>query len=252
MTRRPQFGPVLACVDGSLHTEGVCAAAAWLAARLDQRVEILHRPEAPGPDLATAASAEVSTRLIAAAAGRVLEAGGDLAAPRLGPWDFVDAAAAASRRAGLLVLGRRGRSSPAGSRRLGANIAVLLGRAECSIWLASPTAKPLRRALVLLDARHPSEAMTDLLARHPALDGLDCRAVSFGGLPPAGTRSGKAADHPHQALERFLRTTDCEVVVLPRAALLADPCRRDLEGLLTEADISVLTPARGRLTIRRF
>lgn len=250
MRSAPRAGPVLACVDGSSHTEGVCAAAGWLSVQMDRAVELLNLADEAHRDVRGVDPFARQALLMLAAAGRVIEAGGDLAELLSSDGGFAEAAATQARRASVLVVGRRGCSSPPQSRRLGANIRALLGRAACPVCLAPAAPVTPKRALVMLDARHSVEAMTDFLACHPALDGLACDVTAFGVTSRhAAAPVRAAADHPHQALERFLRTSDCDLVVLPRGALLAEPLRRELEGLLTELDVTVLTPARGQLTV---
>ncbi|WP_293681490.1 universal stress protein [uncultured Phenylobacterium sp.] len=255
----PLVGPVIACVDGSAHTGGVCGAASWLAERMEAGVELLHleddapqtrRPGGSGP----VADRDVRwAQVIDKAASDVVQAGAQLTEILTGRGAFLDAATRVSRRAGMLVVGRRGLSSPPYSLRLGAHVGAILRSAECPVCLTPESVAPPRQALVLLDANHAVEAMTEFLAGHPALDGLPCEVAAFG-TTRRGLRPGlrPLAEHPHQALESFLRERDCDVVVLPRAALLGDPRRREFEGLLSELNVTALLPGRGRLRIPGF
>lgn len=232
-------GPVVACIDGSSHTAGVCDHAAWLAKRIDRGVTLLTVTEPPE---------HAFDGVLPAAAERVSSAGPVLTSLLTHSGGFADAASRAASIASMLVVGRRGRTTPPHSLRLGENVRRLLGSAQAPLCLAPPRRRPIARILALYNRATPDEATSRFLATHPSLDGLSCELAGFG----APRLASGASPHPDEVICDFLRLDTFDLLVLPRSALLTDPRRRDLEGLLTELDAPVLLPGHGRLNVVRL
>lgn len=246
--------PVLACVDGSAYSAGVCDHAAWLAAQADAAVQVLHLDERDPLNARRGAPYDYGRKVAHEAADRVIEAGAELADVLHGEGSFGQIAPQLAQRAATVVLGQRGKGSPCYSVRLGENARRLTASAASAICLAAPSLKPISRALILFNAASPDEALSDFVAASPVLDGLDCALIGYGARPSSRSKGRTielVAEHPDEAIRSFLRRDACDLLVLPRSALLLDSRRRDLEGLIHDLQTSVVLPGRGVLrTVR--
>ena len=254
---RPAPAPVVACIDGSGHSAWVCEYAAWLAGRRGPAGEVLHlddRPPGPTPAPGSLSRLDGYIRdggeqLMQEAAGWVLDSGADLGDLMVGLGPVVEVAGRLSEAAGALVIGQRGRSSPFHSLRLGANVLGIISRSAAPVCLAPARPRTVSRVLALYNAAFPDEALTRFVGVDPALDGLDCRLVAYGG---AGASRPRGDASPAAVVESCLKEQDFDLLVLPRSTLVGHPHRRELEGLITVLERPVMLPAQGGLARTLF
>ncbi|MEM6491338.1 MAG: universal stress protein [Pseudomonadota bacterium] len=191
----PAKNTVVAFIDGSAHTAGVCDSAAWAAGRLGAAVALVHtmgrraRSSAP-KDYSGAlqlgarstlmdklAKADAEWAELARARGwavleeaqaRLYGAGLSDVAIKLRQDDVLDAERDFQPTAALLVVGKRGENSGFASEHLGSNLERLLRASTRPVLIANPEHTPIQRCLFAFDGG-PSATKALRLAAKGAL-----------------------------------------------------------------------------------
>lgn len=200
---------VLAALDASRYTLGVCRHAAWAAARLALPLTCLHvvegrsaaggpgagfldvDPAGGGPLLDEAALLEATARLEGEARGRLLLQQAALAArapglevrARIGPGSLSGAFAAMAPEAALFVIGRRGEHSEFGQGRIGSQVERVVRSTGRPLLVASRAFPGIQRVLVAFEGSEGGRRRLDWVARSPLFAGLDVRLVVVGEEP---------------------------------------------------------------------
>jgi nucleotide-binding universal stress UspA family protein len=226
---------VLACIDNSAYSNGVCDQAGWFASDPDVGVEVLHVLEPTTVDVVLDAEAEAD-QLIEAAVWRLREEGvGPVTSARLSG-AFVEVASQVP--ADVIVMGKRGQGSHAQRRTLGSSVDAMVRATTVPICLASKLFLPIHRVLVLLDARMDHRTTVEFVARHPRLTGLPADVVVVAGVedePDAklewvrqalnaagGDAFALRAEGLDDAVTQYMASRGAELIVVSRAVIQPD------------------------------
>ena len=227
---------ILACVDGSPYAGSVCDHAGWLAGRFGTSVTLLHVRDG---DTSIPSPADE----ILAWARERLEAEGatDLRLQsRAGEFNQVALELAADSQ--LVVMGKRGEATGPTREALGSNVDQILRQAQRPVCLVSQVYLPISRALVLLDADPSHRRAVEFVTRHPALRqleldlvlmddaGVDYREKLNWARGMLGVHEARIfpllADGPDAAAMSYLENHGCDLLIISREVLLADPKAR--------------------------
>ncbi|MCB0132878.1 MAG: universal stress protein [Caldilineaceae bacterium] len=198
---------VLACVDGSVYTDSICAHAAWAAQRLDAPVRLLH-VQAPGSD--HAAPTDFSGAIGLGAKSSLLEklAQMDEARGRLDQQKGkvileharellaaagVSGVEALHRRGSLVetitelegniqlsVLGKRGEQADFASLHLGSNLERVARAAHRPLLVAARAFKSIDRFVIAYDGGPSTVKAVAYVAGSPLFRGLECHVLAVG------------------------------------------------------------------------
>ena len=198
---------ILACVDGSIYTDSVCAIAGWASQRLTAPVQLLH-VQPPGSDYAAPTDLSGAIGLGAKSAlleklTQVDEARGKLdqqkgkvildhAKEQLAELtdnrvellhrrgSLVETIAQLEPLAQLIVLGKRGEHADFATLHLGSNLERVARAAHTPILVAARAFNPIRRFVVAYDGGPSARKALDYLTGHPLLQGLECHLLKVG------------------------------------------------------------------------
>ncbi|WP_412049339.1 universal stress protein [Hoeflea sp. Naph1] len=197
---------ILALVDGSIYSKSVCDHAAWAAARMDAKVELLHVFDrlagAQNSDLSGSIALGARTALLEKLAtldeqrlkllqqkGRailddaraIIEAAGQtVSGVHLRQDDLTDAVAAQENSAAMIMIGKRGEAADFASLRLGAHVEELVRASHKPVFVASRAFKPIDRAIIAYDGAASSQRVVDHVARNPLFSGLTIEVITVG------------------------------------------------------------------------
>ena len=203
---------IVAFIDGSPYSAGVCDHAAWAATRLGVGVELIHtmgrraRSSAPS-DLSGAlrlgartalmdklAQADAQWAELARARGWAvledaktrLETAGEM---RLRSDDVLDAEQAFQDAASMLVVGKRGENSGFAADHLGSNLERLLRASTRPVLIANADFKPVERCLFAFDGGPSAQKALRRAAKGELLKGVHVHLLQVG-EENAETRAG--------------------------------------------------------------
>jgi nucleotide-binding universal stress UspA family protein len=199
---------VLACVDGSDYLSSVCDHAAWVAARCSGKLNLLTVRER-----ALGASAPREGPLLLEAAARVHETGAEVSLALLEAGEFVRAVKRYSRPDDIIVVGRRGLSTPEG---VGASVRTLIRNTDLRLLVCGRFFLPISRALIL-PPTGSGALFANYVASTPLLDEIeaDVAVVGAGGLEVLRTGA-------RGAYRALIRHIDYDLAVVPRSLLCGD------------------------------
>jgi nucleotide-binding universal stress UspA family protein len=240
----------VACLDGSRYAASVCEHAAWLAGEGgDGEINLLHALEpTEAPD--------TGLRLIRAGGEQIEHLGARLGSMILLEGGLHDVVRAKGAGADVVVLGKRGETSPEARRSLGSNAAALLRTTAQPLLLVSQVYLPVHRALVLIDADQSHRRAVEFVASHPALCSLSLDIIL---MQPIGMDAEPKLSWARQVLDgcdadvyplahggpdgvanRYVEDHGVDIIVMSRQMLLdqerglgLDLDRRDLWALRT-------------------
>lgn len=199
--------PILACVDGSIYTESVCAHAAWASQQLHAPLHLLHvqaPPSAhPAPtDLTGAISLGEKSALLAKlaqvdeerskldlqkgklilahATAQLVAAGVEPAATLHRRGSLVETIGALEAEVQLIVLGKRGEHADFARLHLGSNLERVVRAAHKPILIAARTFKPITRVALAFDGGTSAQKAVAYLASNPLLRGSECHLLQVG------------------------------------------------------------------------
>lgn len=195
---------IMACVDGSIYTDSVCAHAAWAVQRLDAPIQLLHQ-QATGTESVTtsdysgaiglgvkSALLEKLTRLdeeqgkLEQQKGNLIleHATAELASlgandvstlHRRGP--LVETISEFEHEAQLIVLGKRGETADFATLHLGSNLERVARAAQTPVLVASRGFQPINRVVVAYDGGPSTQKAIDYMVSKPLLQGLECHLL---------------------------------------------------------------------------
>ncbi|MCW8086263.1 universal stress protein [Sabulicella glaciei] len=201
---------ILACIDASIYNESVLDHAAWASDRLGgAAVHVLHvlsrQPNEASADHSGALGVDAADALLRELAA-LDEQRGRLALQR--GRAMLDAAEARLRAAGvahsstaqrhgslvdtiieheagadLVVIGKRGARADFATGHLGANLERVLRASPRPVLVASRAFRSIRRFAIAYDGGPTALKVVEFVAKHPALDGLECHLIT---VAPAG------------------------------------------------------------------
>ncbi len=243
-------GQVVAALDASLFTQGVCRHAAWAASRLGVPLACLHVVEDrraragaalvdvaldPGTALLDEAELlETSGKLDRDARGQLLlQQAGALATREcevqvralLGRGPLAGVLGTMATDAALFVMGRRGEQSEFEKARMGSQVERVVRGIGQPLLVASRGFSGIRRVLVAYDGSDNGNRRMEWVARSPLFTGLDMRVVTVGddGMRPALDRAlGMLADAGMQATGKVVHGDPQEVIGQHAEAVRAD------------------------------
>jgi nucleotide-binding universal stress UspA family protein len=227
---------VLACIDNSAYSNGVCDHAGWFASDPDVGVEVLHVLEPTTDDIVLGAEAQADL-LIERAVWRLREEGvGPVTSAQLSG-GFVETACQLE--ADMIVMGKRGQGSDAQRRSLGSSVDAMVRATGVPVCLASKLFLPIHRVLVLVDARVDHRTAVEFVASHPRLVGLPTDVVVVAGVqdePDAklewvrkvlGDEGVEVfslrADGLDDAVTQYMESRGAELIVVSRDVIVPDP-----------------------------
>ncbi|MCG6115664.1 MAG: universal stress protein [Mesorhizobium sp.] len=197
---------ILALIDGSIYARSVCDHAGWLASRLNSGVELLHvlgrRETASASDLSGSIALGARSALLeelssldeqrarfAQKKGRAIledaeailrEAGVETVTPRLRNGDLVEAVAEAEKKAGFVVIGKRGEAADFARLHLGSNLERVARSSTKPVMVAARAFRPIAKVLIAFDGGPSAMKAIDHVARSPLFVGLDIRLLTVG------------------------------------------------------------------------
>ncbi|MCB0186956.1 MAG: universal stress protein [Caldilineaceae bacterium] len=202
---------ILACVDGSLYTDSVCAHAAWVAQRLQAPVQVLHvQPThtdyAAPRDLSGAIGLGAKSSLLEKLTqvdeargkldnqkGKVIleHARGELTDAGIGGevtpivtlhrrGSLVETIAELEATTQLIVLGKRGEHADFARLHLGSNLERVVRSAHHPVLVAARGFKPIKRVVIAYDSGASTRKAIDYLVQSPLLQGLECHLLKVG------------------------------------------------------------------------
>jgi len=198
---------ILGLIDGSTYAESVCDHIAWIAGKIDARVEILHvigrRDLSTEPvnlsgniglgartalleELADldAQKAKVAQRrgrlLLDGAKARLHDAGIQNVETKLRNGDLVETVLEFEADADIIVIGKRGEGADFAKGHLGSNLERVVRSTYKAIVIASRAYKPVNKLLIAYDGGAMAMKTVDQVSRSPILAGLGCKLVMAG------------------------------------------------------------------------
>ena len=198
---------VLACVDGSIYTDSVCAHAGWASRRLDAPVQLLHTQLAHSDyaaprDLSGAiglgeksALLEKLTQVDEArgkldqqkgklilehAKEQVVEAGVMQVETLHRRGALVEAISELEDSAQLLVLGKRGEHADFATLHLGSNLERVVRAAHKPVLVAARAFNAINRFVIAYDGGPSTRKALAYAVTHPLLRGLECHLLRVG------------------------------------------------------------------------
>jgi len=201
---------IIALVDGSIYSASVCEHAAWLAARAEAPVELLHvlgrRESAENSDLSgsirlgarTALLEELATldeqraKLVAHRGRAILEdaraiverAGVSEITTRLRHGDIVETVAEVEADAAMILIGKRGEAADFAKGHLGSNLERIVRASHKPVVVAARAFRPIEKVLVAYDGGVSAMKAVDQIARNPVFAGLSVHVVTVGTATP--------------------------------------------------------------------
>ena len=196
---------LIAFVDGSNYSKSVCDHTAWIAGRIDATVDLIHilgrRDESNAPvDLSGSIGLGARTALLEELAeldgqvarlkhkrGRailddakeiILNSGVKQVSTLLRNDGIVETVEIFDEKAGLIVIGKRGKKSEADETHLGSNFERVVRASHKPVLVASRTFDPINRILIAFDGGASSLKAVNYLAGSPAFSDLDCHLLS--------------------------------------------------------------------------
>ena len=198
---------LIVLIDGSVYGESVCDHAAWVASRLEARIELLHVlgrrdtqsvPANLSGSLGLGAKHALLDKLAAHDAERAklakergraildIAAGylGDKAkaeiTTRLRHGDLVEALGQVEAEADLILIGKRGEAADFAKGHLGSNLERIVRAAHKPVLVASRHFNPVERALIAFDGGASARKAVDHIASGQLFTGLPLHLLTIG------------------------------------------------------------------------
>ena len=251
---------LIAFVDGSNYSKSVCDHTAWIAGRIDASVDLIHilgrRDESTAPvDLSGSIGLGARTALLEELAeldgqvarlkhkrGRailddakeiILNSGVKQVSTLLRNDGIVETVETFDKKAGLIVIGKRGKKSEADETHLGSNFERVVRASHKPVLVASRTFDPINRILIAFDGGASSLKAVNYLAGSPAFSDLDCHLLSV-------AEPSDKATHQLESAETSLRNAGYTVTTTlqsgqPEKVICETIKRADIDLLLMGA-----------------
>lgn len=211
MTQEITAQKIIALVDGSPYSASVCDHAAWISARTNAPVELLHvlgrRESAEKSDLSGSIALGARTALLEELAeldaqraklvthrGRAIleDAYGILTkdgvseiTTRLRHGDLVDTVAEVETDAGMILIGKRGEAADFARGHLGSNLERIVRASRKPVMVADRAFSPIETVLIAYDGGAASMKAVEYVAQSPMFAGLEFQLVTVGEATPA-------------------------------------------------------------------
>ena len=196
---------LIAFVDGSNYSKSVCDHAAWVAAKIDGSVDLIHvrgrRKDSGAPvDLSGSIGLGARTSLLEELAeqdgqtakldhkrGRailddakeiLLNAGISRVSTMLRNDGIVETVQDFESGAGLIVIGKRGKKTESDESHLGSNFERVVRASHKPVLVASRSFKPIKRFLIAFDGGASANKAVDYLARNQVFNKLECHLLN--------------------------------------------------------------------------
>ncbi|MEA1941545.1 MAG: universal stress protein [Pseudomonadota bacterium] len=198
---------LIVLVDGSVYGESVCDHAAWVAAKLDAEVELLHvlgrgdlqsapvnlsgalglgakhtlLDELAAHDAERSRLAKERGRaILEVAQARLAEDGTASVSSRLRHGDLVEELHKVEADATLIVVGKRGEAADFAKAHLGSNLERILRTATRPIMVASRAFRPVERALIAFDGGASAKKAVSHIATGKLFTGIPLHLLTVG------------------------------------------------------------------------
>lgn len=197
---------IIALVDGSVYSESVCDHAAWISARTEAPVELVHvldrREAGQSQDLSGSIRLGARSRLLEELAeldaqraklfaqrGRELleeaqkhlaEAGVAQITSRLRREDLASTIADIEADARVIVIGKRGEAADFAKGHLGSNLERLVRAATRPVFVAARAFQPIEKVLLAFDGGASAQKAVAHVAKSPVFQGLEVHLVTVG------------------------------------------------------------------------
>lgn len=198
---------ILACVDGSIYADSVCAHAAWASKQMNAPIKLLHAQLAESesddsPNLSGSIGLGVKSALlekltlIDEARGKLEQQKGKMIlehAKELIEREGVSEINMLHRRgsvvevigeledeAQLIVLGKRGESADFATLHLGSNLERTVRAAHDPVMVASRSFSPINRFMIAYDGGPSTIKAVEYIVANPLLHGLECHLLNAG------------------------------------------------------------------------
>ncbi|APE30176.1 universal stress protein UspA [Halomonas aestuarii] len=197
---------VMAAIDGSQFSEGVCDYAAWASLALAAPLTFLHvvdnHPQTAEPDLSgniglgarehlleelshldeqrAKVAQEQGRLMLKAAKARAIEDGVAEPATRQRNGTLVETLSELENDIRLLVIGKRGEGAHQASDHLGSNLERVVRTLHRPILMAPETFKRPERVMIAFDGSKTTRKGVELLAKSPLFSGIPCHVVIVG------------------------------------------------------------------------
>ncbi|WP_136248195.1 universal stress protein [Halomonas borealis] len=197
---------VMAAIDGSQYSEGVCDYAAWASQALDAPLTFLHvvdnHPQTAEADLSgtiglgsrehlleelsqldeqrAKVAQEQGRLMLQAAKERAVEDGIDEPAGRQRNGTLVETLTELEDEIRLLVVGKRGGSAHRDSEHLGSSLERVVRGLHRPILMVPETFKRPERVMIAFDGSNTTRKGVELLAKSPLFAGIPCHVVIVG------------------------------------------------------------------------
>ncbi len=203
---------VLACIDQSSYTHGVCGYAAWASLRLGAPLEFIHvldrHPEKPQKRdlsgniglgtqeslLEELAALDEKRGKIAMESGRLLLDGAKRYAATYGvtnsearQWhgELVETLADMEKNVRLFVIGKRGETGDSAPEHIGSNLERVVRALHRPILVATREFTEPKSILIAFDGGMTTRKGVEMIARSPLFKGFPCHVVMAGSATPA-------------------------------------------------------------------
>ncbi|PSJ21716.1 universal stress protein UspA [Halomonas sp. ND22Bw] len=197
---------VMAAIDGSQFSEGVCDYAAWASLALEAPLTFLHvvdnHPQTAEADLSgniglgsrehlleelsqldeqrAKVAQEQGRLMLKAAQERAVEDGVEAPGSRQRNGTLVETLAELEDEIRLLVVGKRGSSAHQDSEHLGSNLERVVRGQHRPILVVPPAFKRPEKVMIAFDGSNTTRKGVELLARSPLFAGIACHVVIVG------------------------------------------------------------------------
>ncbi|TJZ92832.1 universal stress protein [Paracoccus gahaiensis] len=202
---------ILALVDGSAYSESVCHHTAWIAARLNASVDVMHvlgrreigttqnlsgaltlgarsalLEELASADESRARLAQIKGRAILEDAQAILRTDGvGQVTPHLRKGDILEAVQQAEPDLRAIVIGKRGEGAEFASAHLGSNLERIVRASKVPVFVASRAFAPVTKVLVAFDGSASAVRAVQRMAKSPVFHGLQVTLLFAGTVTPA-------------------------------------------------------------------
>jgi len=206
-TQKPLNQAILACVDGSIYTDSVCAHAAWASRRLNAPVQLLH---VQSPSSEYAAPADLSgtiglgaksillekltlvdeargkldqqkgTLILGHAKEQITEAGADVASTLHRRGSLVETITELDASTQLTVLGKRGEHADFATLHLGSNLERVVRATHQPVLVAGRAFKSINRIVIAYDDGPSTRKAVEFVAKSPLFQGVECHLLKIG------------------------------------------------------------------------
>ena len=206
---------IIALIDGSTYSRSVCDHAAWIAARTQAGIDLLHvlgRRDTASAPVNLSGNLDANTRdslleelasldeqkaklalkrgrlILEDARARLAEDGVEEVSARLRHGDIVETVQEFEAGTDLIVIGKRGEGADFARLHLGSNLERVVRASHKPVFVASRAFKPIETCLIAFDGGTSAMKAIDHVAGSALFAGLACRLLMVGSDGPAARK----------------------------------------------------------------